>query len=582
MTPRAGVVWWTTVLLGLVVVMVLVARIAGPSDLHQNTDQSKTIAFTGDIVLNGRWSLPRDSLGQETLKPPLVNWVGAPFVAAFGFHEWTLKMPSILSGLAMSGLVGLMGAWLIRRVPSGRERPEHSARGSGAGQRGLEEVKNEEAGGMRVPPEPVQLGPDAVRRSTGGTPAPPEPEVLAVSAGGTPAPPEPEVLAVSAGGTPAPLMPVAFGLASAGVWISCPSAVKHVYFLRPDMMMTALLTGGWALATLALAEQRPRRRMLLLGGMWLAAGLAGLTKGPMALLIPAYAVLAALLIHRSGRRLLRLGWLWGVPIMLAPAALWLVSAYRVDPEHVRETLLHGELLERLQRGTTESDPFRVVRALVRVPGFYLERFAPWGVLLAIGLVQIRPRRWLTHPLAPAVVWVGLVTLVNVLFAGRSGSFVAPAYPAGAILAAYATVRLAHRAGRSAPAWVAGIALAVAVGVCAHQVFLSRGARTGLGERIKAFAHDAGQIVRDDPVAFVGTGHNPVVTLMGRYRAGEPTVQDIAAAKWIVMPPIENARAVLRTDELVRVKAQRAVERDRGGLGLYRREAAQPPLRHEPG
>ena len=39
-------------------------------------------------------------VGVRTLKPPLVNWIGAPFFAAGWHSEFALKLPSLLAGLA--------------------------------------------------------------------------------------------------------------------------------------------------------------------------------------------------------------------------------------------------------------------------------------------------------------------------------------------------------------------------------------------------------------------------------------------------------------------------------------------------
>ena len=87
------------ILLLLTLAIVLGARIAGPSDLHDKS-QPKTVAYTADMALHGRFILPRDMVGGPARKPPMYNWIGVPFVALFGFSEPMLKMPAILGGIA--------------------------------------------------------------------------------------------------------------------------------------------------------------------------------------------------------------------------------------------------------------------------------------------------------------------------------------------------------------------------------------------------------------------------------------------------------------------------------------------------
>ena len=69
------VIHYPKTLLLLTILAVTVIRIGGASDLYQNLDQTKTLAFTADMAVNQRFILPRDSWGEVTRKPPLVNWV---------------------------------------------------------------------------------------------------------------------------------------------------------------------------------------------------------------------------------------------------------------------------------------------------------------------------------------------------------------------------------------------------------------------------------------------------------------------------------------------------------------------------
>jgi len=105
--------------LGLAAALAIVGRAIGPSDLHDN-DQPKTVAYTVDMVENGRWFLPVDMLGNPTTKPPLFNWIGTPFYAAFGPGAFVLTLPSVIAALVVVGLTVGMGRHLAKHDPASR------------------------------------------------------------------------------------------------------------------------------------------------------------------------------------------------------------------------------------------------------------------------------------------------------------------------------------------------------------------------------------------------------------------------------------------------------------------------------
>ncbi len=466
-TPRTAASFRLTAAIALLAVVACVGlRVLGASDLHQNTDQSKTMAFTADVAFNAELFLPRDGIGERTLKPPLINWLGAPLVRAGWHDELAYKLPCILAGLLTALIVVFAARWLLERFADSSS--------------------------------------DAAR-------------TIASLA--------------------APL-----AIATGAAWLASPSAIKHLYFLRPDVLQTMFLTIAWYGATRCLAEPNAKAARPWAAITWLGAGGAALAKGPMALLVPLYIIALALLVHRSVgwlRAINRTHWPIGLPVMLAMPLIWLAPAWNVDPEHVRSSLLGRELMERVERGSSEADPFRMLRAVVRVPGFFLERFAPWAIPAFIAIALWITRRWRPGPLAPALVWIVIVYAMNIVSAGRSGSFVAPAYPATAIIAVYAIARLALMLRPITPTrlapLVAAIALVAGAGIGAREAFLSRGARTGYGNELAAFADTIRPTIADDQVAFVGIGYAPLPPLLGRHRAGEPDEERLAGAAWIVAP-----------------------------------------------
>ena len=502
----------------LAIAIALALRVGGASDLGQNTDQSKTLAFTADAVVNGRWALPRDSEGVPALKPPLINWLAAPAYAAGLRSELALKLPAVLCGLGVAALTAFAARRLLRRLDTD---PRHPA----------------------------------------------DPKLAALAT------------------------PLAF--AAAAAWICSPAGVKHTYFFRPDILLVCCLTAGWLCATIAVE----RRSLKATAAMWIFAGLAALAKGPLAILVPLYAIALALTTTSDTarwRRAASLGWLWGVPIMLAIPGAWLFAAWRVDPTFIEHTLLGGELVSRVERGSTESDPLRVFTAVARVPAFAFERFSPWAPLAIIGVIAMGLRAW-RRPLWPALLWVILVYAINVLAAGGSGTPLLPAYPALAILGVYGLARLlAGNDGRRASvmptlaavlALVFGVLFGVreSVAIPGLERLSSRAAQTRYGDTIKRFARTARETVSDETVVFVGTDHNPVATLMGRVRLGEPTAQEITAAQWIVIPIDQRFEAsVVTHGPLTRLHAESGAVRDEDpGLGLYRAAQIPPDVLRRP-
>lgn len=197
-------------LLLLSLLVMVVARIAGPSAM-QRFDQPKTVAYTASMVLNHQWLLPDDTLGHLATKPPLVNWLAAPWVAMGFWSEWAVKLPMLLASLCTLGIVVGMGRHLLGRCAA-------TAKWSAEG-----------------------------------------------------------------------------GLLAGLAWLTTPATMESLYHCRPDPVLVTFLVAAWALATLALegSSRHPRWTAV---GLWVAVGLAGLTKGPPALLPILYVPLAARLI----------------------------------------------------------------------------------------------------------------------------------------------------------------------------------------------------------------------------------------------------------------------------------------------
>lgn len=492
----AWIVWALTLLIALGF------RVLGPSDLGQNLDQSKTIAFTLDMVHNGRWALPRDGLGEATRKPPMVNWLGAPAVA-LGLHsEPALKLPALLSGVATALLIIIAGRVLLPRLA-------------------LEPADDCDAAlAMHTP---------------------------------------------------------AVALLASSAWLASISSVKHIYFMRPDILFTALLTGAWVVALVLLAPRAPRhaRRWALL--LWALGAGAILTKGPLALVLPAYLLLHIILITPRGQRaqmLSRLGWWWGWLVLIAPPLIWLYFAHQTDAEHVRRALLGEELGSRVGRGGLGG----IFETAAALPGYLAERFAPWSILAILAIVFPPSARLRRHPMGPATLWALCVLGATVLFAMNSGSYMMPAYPALALLGVYALCRIVATKTKPrmdrAIRFTAALALLCVTLVALREATVSRGAKDRTGEHLKAFARQAQQIVADDPVLFERMGDLPVPSLMGRSQPGEIVIP--GGAQWVIRPTQPNPQTTLEltSEPIVTHDPDTGIPNDGAiTLGLYRYIAA---------
>ena len=118
--PMHAATWIVAGIVTLSFVALFLSRWLGPSDLYDK-DQSKTIGYTADIVQNGRWLLPRDTLNQKSTKPPLYNWIGASIVMATGeWSELSFKATSIIAFIVTTILIIVMARHFSLRWTDGR------------------------------------------------------------------------------------------------------------------------------------------------------------------------------------------------------------------------------------------------------------------------------------------------------------------------------------------------------------------------------------------------------------------------------------------------------------------------------
>lgn len=419
-------------------------RILGPSDMHHQT-QPKTIAYTTDIIVNGRWMLPIERGELPATKPPLYNWLAVPFVSAGGFaSELAHKAPSVL---------GLIATWLLA----------------------------------------VVVG-ECVLRVRG------------------------------------------LGFLSAAMLVAGYTIFKLGYLARPDMLVVLWLAVAWVLGTAILVRRRPgvnhsRSDGWLAAGFWTAVGLAWMTKGPVGLLPIVYAVLGAKLVAGDWRAFHAFRWWWGVPVSLLPFGAWVWRIYEINPDFVIGTLWEDELAGRIVGTGAEAPdegPAALLTGLLDMPAYFMLRFAPWSFLAVFAMIDIWRRdrgagvaRWraaegaLGPWLHGAGVWAILVIAAFTLSAGKRADYIAPAYPAAALLAGWwwqGTLR------RSRLLYGAGLATAcLVVAILAVVEFREpQSPRPGHGDAIDRFIQRLRQRIESEPLPlrFIHLGDTHIQAYLG--------------------------------------------------------------------
>lgn len=162
-----------------------------------------------------------------------------------------------------------------------------------------------------------------------------------------------------------------------------------------DVRTDTLLLGMTACAVWQLAAYVRMDRWINLVGAALFVGLAMLAKGPIGLVLPAFAVGTHLLLRRDWRRLFHWPWLIGlgvVALVLAPMAWGLYQQYDLQPEKMvnERSGVSGiwfffweQSFGRITGGNVWKNDTSAAYFL----HVYLWAFLPWPLLLAAGLQQ---------------------------------------------------------------------------------------------------------------------------------------------------------------------------------------------------
>jgi len=272
-----------------------------------------------------------------------------------------------------------------------------------------------------------------------------------------------------------------------GLWAATglASAPRLVMFARRifiDVWLTAFMS--LTLAFFALSEMRPERRRLYLTLMYVSAGFGVLTKGPVAIALPALAFGLYLAVTRQLRRIAEMLIPLGSVIVAVIVVPWYAALHHQHGWTYITSFLVGENIERFTEG---------VGVLVRrgplfyIPVVFSDSF-PWSILLPAAAVAA----WRQPTKLQTLLWCWIVVIVGFfsLSAGKQDLYIFPIAPAVAALGGMAVER-----GLTDDRWrpwlartvaVAGVTLAAAgcivlfLFVAAGRVYTLKGATTVAG------------------------------------------------------------------------------------------------------
>ena len=231
--------------------------------------------------------------------------------------------------------------------------------------------------------------------------------------------------------------------ASAAVWaaVGLAAAPRLVMFARRifiDIWISAFL--ALTLAFFALSERQPARRRLYLALMYVSIGLGVLTKGPVAIALPALAFGLYLIVRRELRRVREMMIPLGVLIIAVIVVPWYAALYREHGWTYIQSFLISENVERFTQGVGVRQH--------RGPWFYLpvvlsDSF-PWSLLLFAAAAAWKER---TRVETLLWCWIGAIVVFFSLSAGKQDLYIFPIVPAVAALGGIAI----HR-GLLRPEW----------------------------------------------------------------------------------------------------------------------------------
>ena len=249
----------------------------------------------------------------------------------------------------------------------------------------------------------------------------------------------------------------AAGLAAAVAYLLSPAGFLFSRVNLTDGMLSFFFALTIFLAREALLSEKAARARGLAALTGLAAGLAFLSKGLVALALPGAILIGWCLATRRLRTLVSLGLLPALPVFLVVVLPWLIAAESRVPGFLQFFFVH----EHFQRFATGQA--RRPGPITYFVAVFIAGFLPVLPFFAKGLSGLGPvRRWRDeHPDALLfALWFAVVFVFFSISQSKLPPYLLPAFPAAATLAGRG---LSGTRGRGAFLWSAGLT-ALFVGV----------------------------------------------------------------------------------------------------------------------
>jgi 4-amino-4-deoxy-L-arabinose transferase-like glycosyltransferase len=240
----------------------------------------------------------------------------------------------------------------------------------------------------------------------------------------------------------------------AGVWAAAglAAAPRLVMFARRifiDVWVTAFMS--LTLMFFTLSERYPERRRLFLVLMYASIGLGVLTKGPVAVVLPALAFALYLAVRRELKRVTEMMIPLGLVILALIVIPWYAALYHEHGWSYIRSFLMSENVERFTSGVGVRQH--------RGPWFYLpivlsDSF-PWSLLLPCAAIAA----WRTRTRVETLLWCWIAAIVGFfsLSAGKQDLYILPIVSAVAALGGVTFER-----GLSDERWRRGLSATLAV------------------------------------------------------------------------------------------------------------------------
>jgi len=238
------------------------------------------------------------------------------------------------------------------------------------------------------------------------------------------------------------------GLLAAAVLATSPRLLLLARRIIIDIHIT--MWTGLILLCFALAEMRPHRRRLYLCLMYVAAGFGVLTKGPVAVFLPAVVFFVYLASQKRLGDLRHMMLPAGAIISLAIAVPWYYLLYREYGWEYIGSFIFGENLGRYAEAVGEQS-----RGVFFYLPVMLADLFPWSFMIPLALWwAIRDER--QHRVARLlVVWIAVIVAFFSLSGTKEDLYILPIVPAEAALIG-AMVAAAVERGSRPVAWLTGV------------------------------------------------------------------------------------------------------------------------------